>query len=271
MSRYPDKGVLVTGGASGLGRALARLLAAEGAHVTVADLDGAGAEQVAAGIRADGGRAVAAVVDVTDEPAVEAMVATTVRAAGRLDALFTVAAATAGELHRRDGDLVDLDPAIWDGVLAVNLRGVMLSCKHGVRAMLETGGGAIVTTSSTGAHQGKPTGAAYGASKAAIEALTRYVATMYGHRNIRCNAVAPGYMANPETRDRELPSVAEMAAVERLLPHPASPHDVAEVCAILGSDAAAAVTGQTYIADSGRLAHKASVSVERALARRRAR
>ena len=263
---YAGKSVIVTGAASGLGRALARRLGACGANVGVADIDARRGQDVVAELLSAGGRAIFLRVDVSVEAEVASMVSQTVAAFGRLDALFNNAAATSGELHSSDSNLLEMDTRVWDRVLAINLRGVMLGCKHAVPALSASGGGAIVNTSSTGAHQGKNSGAAYGASKAAVESLTRYVATMFGHLNIRCNAVAPGYMANPETAHREPAGQAAMARYERLLPEPASPDDVAAVCAFLGSDEARAITGQTYVVDSGRLAHKPSVSVERALA-----
>lgn len=262
---YAGKSVIVTGGASGLGRALVRLLSDKGARVIVADRDGSGAEAVAAELAGTGSDVRAVAVDVTDENAVTSAIDAVVNSFGRLDALFNVAAATSGDLYTQDNALIDLDSDIWDGVMAVNLRGVMLTCKHGVRAMLRSGGGAIVNVSSAGAHQGKDSGAAYGASKAGVEALTRYVATMYGADGVRCNAVAPGYMATADTAGREPEGQSMMSAYERLLPDAATPGDVAAVCAFLGSDAARAVTGQVYVADSGRLAMKPSVAVERAL------
>lgn len=268
MRRFDGKSAIVTGAGSGLGSALARRLAAEGAMVVVADIDVVGAKQLADELTESRCAALPIEVDVSDEDAVREMVAATVERFGRLDVLFNNAAATSGEAHLRDQNLLDLDVAVWDLAMAVNLRGVMLGCKHAIPAMMAVGGGAIVNTSSTGAHQATSVRAAYGASKAGVESLTRYVATMFGMRNVRCNAVAPGYMANPDTAAREPSGQAAMAGYERLLPRAATPDDVAALCAFLGSDEAAAITGQTYVADSGRLAHKPSYSVERALAER---
>ena len=149
--------------------------------------------------------------------------------------------------------------------MAVNLRGVMLGCKHAAPVMIAAGGASIVNTASTGAFQGTRTRAAYGSSKAAILGLTRYVAAMYGGRNVRCNAIAPGYMANPATADREPSDLQDMARYERLLPEPATPDDVAAVAVFLASAGAAAVTGQCYVVDAGRLADKPEDSVRMAL------
>jgi NAD(P)-dependent dehydrogenase (short-subunit alcohol dehydrogenase family) len=128
--------------------------------------------------------------------------------------------------------------------------------------MLRSGGGSIVNISSAGAYRGGPVRAAYGTSKAAIVGLTLYVATMYGRQNVRCNAVAPGHMVNPETAARETGDFQAISAFDRLLPDAATPDDVAAVAVFLASDDARAVTGQTYVADGGRLAMKPSYAIE---------
>ena len=193
------------------------------------------------------------------------MMASTVATFGGLDALFNNAAALGPEMASGDRDLIGLDVETWDRTMAVNLRGVMLGCKHAVPVLIEQGGGAIVNTASTGAYQGTRIRAAYGASKAGVVSLTRYVAAMYGTHGVRCNAIAPGYMANPATVDREPSDLQDMARYERLLPEPATPDDVAAVAVFLASNDARAVTGQCYVVDAGRLAHKPEDSVRMAL------
>ena len=198
--RFVGKVAIVTGGGRNIGRATAKLLAAEGAAVTVADLArGRGRE----GRRRDrGGRAApraAQPTDVTDPDAVEAMVRDTVAAYGGLDVLHNNAAAIA--LNGKDQDVVTMDLDTWHQVLDVNLTGPMLGCRFAIPAMLERGGGAIVNTASAAAFYGSRTLAAYGTSKAGLVALTRYVATAYGDRGIRCNAVAPGVVVDEATQD----------------------------------------------------------------------
>jgi NAD(P)-dependent dehydrogenase (short-subunit alcohol dehydrogenase family) len=242
-------------------------LAAEGAAVVAADLLREAAEHTAGLVRASGGDAVAATVDVSDESSMAGLVASAVERHGRLDVFHNNAALMATELP--DGDLVNLDVAVWDAKMAVNGRGVMLGCKHAARVMLATGkGGSIVNMASVSGLVGVDGNAAYGASKAAVIGLTRYVATMYGSAGIRCNAIAPGLVQSEEMRTRlSTRQLAEYAA-ERLMPWAAAPDDIAAVVAFLASDEARCITGQTIVVDSGTTAHRprhAMMAWERAL------
>jgi NAD(P)-dependent dehydrogenase (short-subunit alcohol dehydrogenase family) len=265
MRGLQGRTAIVTGGASGLGRSIVMRLAEEGVGVTVADIDVTAAERLADEISRAGGHAMAVHVDVSDESAVADMVGSTVETFGGLDALFNNAAALGHDMVSRDRELVSLDVETWDRAMAVNLKGVMLGCKHAVPVMIEKGAGVIVNTASTGAYQGARMRAAYGASKAGVVNFTRYVAAMHGRHGVRCNAIAPGYMANPTTAHREPPDQRDMARYERLLPEAATPDDVASVAVFLSSDDARAVTGQCHVVDSGRLAHEAAESVRMAL------
>src|SRR3954470_14558648 len=190
MTRFSGKVALVTGAGSGIGAATARLLAREGAAVTIADIEPARARTVVDEIVADGGVARGQVADVSDPEQMEAAVAETVSAFGGLDLLHNNAAAL--DQNRFDQDVVSMDLATWERVLAVNLTGPMLGCRFAIPRMIERGGGAIVSTASAAAFYGSTTLAAYGTTKAGVVALTRYVATAYASQGIRCNAVAPG-------------------------------------------------------------------------------
>jgi NAD(P)-dependent dehydrogenase (short-subunit alcohol dehydrogenase family) len=265
MDRFAGKVAIVTGSASGLGRAIALRVAAETGKVVVADIDAAGAARTVRDIGQARGEALAVDVDVSDEPAVAGMVEAAVEHFGRLDVLFNNAAALGADVIGRDGNLLDLDVEVWDRTMAVNLRGTMLGCKHGIPAMLRGGGGVIVNTTSASAFRGELRQAAYGTSKAGIVALTKYVATMFGRHNIRCNAVAPGHMENPETVQREPAGFRAIAPYVRLVPQAVSPDDVAAVATFLASDEASSVTGQTYVADGGRLAMVPQYAVKMAL------
>ncbi len=160
-------------------------------------------------------------------------VAATVEAFGRLDVLHSNAAVLSREVYGRDQDLLDMDVDVWDRTMAVNLRGAMLCVKHSVPAM--TAGGSIVFTASVSGLLGDTDHAAYGAAKAALMSLTRYVATMYGGRGIRCNAVAPGLVLTEVARAVMGPERLAEKAAERVLPDPCEPEDVAALVAFLAS------------------------------------
>jgi NAD(P)-dependent dehydrogenase (short-subunit alcohol dehydrogenase family) len=257
--RFTGKVAIVTGGGGNIGSATAKLLAAEGAAVTVADLGADAALAVVAEIEAAGGTARAQATDVTDPDAVEAMVRDTLAAYGGLDVLHNNAAAIA--LNGKDQDVVTMDLDTWYRVLDVNLTGPMLGCRFAIPALLERGGGAIVNTASAAAFYGSRTLAAYGTSKAGLVALTRYVATAYGDRGIRCNAVAPGVVV-----DADAQAALGGPMGDRLRKYTAShlvgrlgyPEEIAAAVAYLASDDGAFVTGETLRVDGGMTAHSPS-------------
>lgn len=255
---------IVTGAASGIGRASALALARAGASVLVADVDAAGASRVAEEIGDAGGRALGRRADVSDPDSVIAMVAAAAEGFGGVDILHNNAALTDPAVIGADGELAELDLSVWERTLAVNLRGPMLGCKYALPRMLERGGGSIVNTSSASGLTGDVARVAYGVSKAGVDALTRYVATQYGKRGIRCNAIAPGVIATPALEKNVAPELIAIFEQSHLTPRLGNPEDVAALVVFLASDAAAFITGQILCVDGGLLAHHPTFASVRA-------
>ena len=215
------------------------------------DLDEAAAQSVADEIAATGAQAASHPLDVADEAQWTGAVAAAARLFGPVTMLVGNAALTSPAVMARDLGVLDLDMADWDRVIGVNLRGNLLGCRAVLPAMLEAGKGSITFTSSIlGARAGRAR-AAYSVSKAGLDALVRSVATTYGSRGIRCNAVAPGFVATDAMRGAAPPervgALARTSALGRL----AAPEEIAAVIAFLASDRPSYLTGQTVTVDGG--------------------
>jgi NAD(P)-dependent dehydrogenase (short-subunit alcohol dehydrogenase family) len=261
------KVAIVTGAASGIGRTTARLLASEGASVVVADLDEPRAKSVAREIESEGGAALALQVDVSSEEAIRAMIATTLVTYGGLDILHNNAAALGPASPGRDMDIASMDVDVWDRTMAVNLRGVMLGCKHAIPAMLERGGGAIVNTTSGSAQRGDLSIPAYAVSKGGVDTLTKYVAAQYGKKGIRCNAIAPGLILTHGVENFGGEAYVQMLEEHHLTPRVGRPEDIAHAVLYLVSDGAEFVTGQILNVDGGILSHAPPFADIRRMAR----
>jgi NAD(P)-dependent dehydrogenase (short-subunit alcohol dehydrogenase family) len=247
-ARFDGEVAIVTGGAGGIGSATCRKLAAEGARVVVADIDPAGAQAVADEI---GGTAIA--FDLGEPADVERLIAETVDGRGRLDVLVNNAALRTPEAMAADTTVETMDVDGWREMMDVNALGFALACKHAIPHMRAAGGGSIVNISSQQAIVGANIGSAYAASKAAIIALTRMVATQCGRDGIRCNAVAPGLIGS--TRIRHNTGLMEAVLPHVLLGRVGEPEDVADLICYLASREAAYPTGQLLNVDGGYLAH----------------
>jgi NAD(P)-dependent dehydrogenase (short-subunit alcohol dehydrogenase family) len=247
MGRLEGKVAIVTGAGSGIGEATARLMAREGASLVVADIDRDAAERVAGDL--DG--AVVAHVDVSDEAGIVRMMDAAVESFGGLDVLHNNA--TDSSTNALDLDIATLDMQVFDRLVAVNLRGQLMGCKHAIPRMLDRGGGSIVNTASIEAFVGRGVRAAYGATKAGVVLLTKAVAVQYGPRGIRCNAVAPALTVTPALRHHYTPAGLEASRALYPMPRLCQPEDVASAVVFLASDDAAYVNATTLMVDGGAL------------------
>ncbi|MEO1105327.1 MAG: glucose 1-dehydrogenase [Pseudomonadota bacterium] len=247
---------IVTGAASGIGHAIAEHFAVHGAAVFCADLDGDGAERVAADLRARGWPAKGFAVDVADETATVAMAAAAKAWAGQIDTL----AANAGIMV--EGDILAVTLEDWQRAMAVNATGAFLTAKAVLPEMLARGAGTIVFTASTVGLTGMKGTAAYSASKGAVVALTRQLAADYADRGIRVNAVAPGAVRTPLSESQFRARTESPAELEEMLSavvarYPitrwGAAEEIAEAVLFLASDRASWITGQNMPVDGGLL------------------
>jgi NAD(P)-dependent dehydrogenase (short-subunit alcohol dehydrogenase family) len=245
------KVALVTGGASGIGRATAVVMAREGARVAVTDRAEASAAETVALINAAGGQAIAIGGDVTRESDVAAMVARTVSAFGRIDCAFNNAGISSRAVSPAGTRTHELSQDAFDRMLAVNLTGVFLCLKHEITQMLaQGGGGAIVNTASIAGLIGLATSAHYVAAKHGVVGLTKSAAIEYAQDGIRVNCVNPGYVATPMTKE-----ILEARGEEILAKVPMRrtgvPDEIAEAVAWMCSDKASFMTGAAHVVDGG--------------------
>jgi NAD(P)-dependent dehydrogenase (short-subunit alcohol dehydrogenase family) len=245
------KVALVTGGASGIGRATAVAMAREGARVAVADRAEETAAETVALINAAGGQAIAIGGDVTKEADVAATIARTVSAFGRIDCAFNNAGIATRAVGPAGQRTHELSQASFDAMLAVNLTGVFLCLKHEVAQMLtQGGGGAIVNTASIAGLIGLPTSAHYVAAKHGVVGLTKTAAMEYAQDGIRVNCVNPGYVKTPmtkETMETRFDEIMAKVPMRRL----GIPEEIAEAVVWMCSDKASFMTGASHVIDGG--------------------
>jgi 3-oxoacyl-[acyl-carrier protein] reductase len=243
--RLDGRAAIVTGAGRGLGEAIAIELAARGARVLLADIDGDTAEHAAAAIRDSGGAAEAAALDVADWAAVHQAVADFTARAERLDILVNNAARSVAR------SFWEIDPAEWDEVMAVNLRGVFAGCRAAGAVMREAGWGRIVNLASLAGQQGGINGGAhYAASKAGIGVLTKVVAAELAGSGVTVNAVAPAAIEGP-IFDAMPPERQAAIAASVPVGRAGRPEEVAATVAFLTSERAAFITGTTIDVNGG--------------------
>jgi len=240
MGELDGKVAVITGAGSGMAKASVKVFVREGARVVAADISGAEkdtADEV-------GGDVLAVHCDVTKESDVEALMNAAIKEFGRIDSVLNVAGVADG------AQLVDLDMESYDRLMDVNLRGVFLGMKYGIRAMVPNGSGSVINWSSVGGLNGNAYTAVYNASKHAVIGATKSAAIEYGPRGIRVNVICPGYVRTEiMSKDAEahMPEIVLKAALQR----GGLPHEVAEVGSFLASDRASFVSGAVIAVDGG--------------------
>jgi NAD(P)-dependent dehydrogenase (short-subunit alcohol dehydrogenase family) len=248
--RLADKVTIITGAGGGMGRVAARMFAAEGAKVVVAEYGEAAGMETVDLIRADGGEASFVRVDVSNEADARGMVDHAVATYGRLDCLYN----NAGVMPEADHSVTDTDVATWDHVMAVNVRGVFLGCKYAIPAMAAAGGGSIINIASFVAILGCSVPQdAYTASKGAVLSLTRSLAVQFGPMSIRTNAICPGPVETPLLMDWLVKD--EAAKQLRLARNPTGrfgkPEEIVHMAVYLASDESRWTNGASLVVDGG--------------------
>ncbi len=247
VGRLDGKVAIITGGASGIGRATALLFAREGAAVVVVDIDEDAGRETAEAISRGSGQSLFVRANVAATEDAQAMVATTEQHFGRVDVLFN----NAGILGPH-APIAEYPVEDWDQLIAVNLRGVFLGMKYTIPIMLKGGGGSIISTSSTAGVVGSYNVSAYCASKGGVIQLCRAAALEYGRRGIRVNAICPSSIDTPMfARAYDDEQTREKAIARHPIPRAGLPEEVANLALFLVSDEAAYCTGAVFMVDGG--------------------
>ncbi len=243
----PDHTIIVTGAATGIGQAFALGAAAQGAHVLVADRSPA--DETMDLIRQAGGKSTYAKVDVSDDASVKAMAEAAIQATGRIDGLVNNAA------YFREVKLTpfeELDPAQWDRIFEVNVKGVWQCCKAVMPAMRAQKSGAIVNIASVVAVAGQPGYLHYVATKGAVLSMTKGLAKECGAHNVRVNVIAPGFVLTDATKNRPV-EWQQSFLKARAISREQRPDDLVGTALYLLSDLSAFVSGQTFVVDGGHI------------------
>jgi NAD(P)-dependent dehydrogenase (short-subunit alcohol dehydrogenase family) len=261
-----DKVAVITGGAAGIGAAVARQLAGLGANVVVGDIDGDAGAQLCRELAESGHTALSVQVDMGSPAAVNEMIEAAVAEFGGVDVLHSNASAR--NLASRDGKCADIDLDLWNAHIAVDLTGAMLATKLVLPHMLGRGGGSLIYTSSVSATHPLDTRTAYSAVKAGLIGLSAAVAVQYGKQGIRSNVVVPGPIMSSMFEQSVDAETARIFRSHVLTPDLGEPDDVAALVAFLASDTSRYITGQMIRVDGGLTAYQAYVPALRDAAQR---
>lgn len=248
MARLEGKIALITGAGTGIGRASAVAMAAEGARVVVAELNAAAGEQTAQIVTQAGGQCIAVTTDVTQEDSVRAAIETAVRHYGGLHILHN----NAGGSTSVDSTVVDVPLEEFWRAIKLDLFGTFLGCRFGIPAIIAAGGGAVINMASNVALMGIHGRDCYTAAKGGIAAITRSMAVEFAPQKVRVNAIAPAATMTDRVRSRleaRVPRIVKMTEAQLL--GPIEPSDIANMAVFLGSDESRMVTGHVYPVDSG--------------------
>lgn len=248
MGRVGGKVAVITGGAGGIGSVTCKLLASEGAQVVVADVDGVRAEQVAGEI---GDNAVAMEFDAADVSSCENLISRVVDQFGRVDILHNNHMLTA-QSGETDSTVLGTSVALWDQMMAVNLRSFFVLSKAAIPHMIEQGGGSIICMATGGARRPQAGLTAYFASKAGVITLAQSIAVQYGREKVRANAILPGVIFTPTMKGY----IKDTQAMLPTFPfhRDGTPEDIANLVLFLGSDESSFITGQPISCDGGFMA-----------------
>jgi len=248
--RLRDKVALITGAGMGMGREACEVFAGEGAGIVALDVDEAALAETAAAVADGGGEIVTCIADVADEAAVAAAVEAGCARFGGLHIIYN----NAGVLWRdKDFGVLQTDDAVWDRVMAINLKGMVWVCKYGIPKLIQAGGGAVVNIGSVSALLGDPVPQdAYTCSKGAVISLTRSLAVQFADRNVRANCIHPGFVDTPMQAEKTVSQEWIAGACEYIpLGRLAQPRDIVNAALFLASDEAAYITGAELVVDGG--------------------
>lgn len=258
MKRFEDKVAVVTGAAGGIGEATARRMVAEGAKVVIADYSKERADKLAAELAQEGHDVRAVYFSASELQSCKELIEFAMKEYGRIDILVNN---VGGTDLKRDSNIEKLDINYFDEAFHLNLLYMMYLSQQVIPLMIARGGGNIVNVASISGITADANGTLYGASKAGVINLTRYIATQMGKKNIRCNGVAPGLVLTPAALNNLNENVRNVFLKQCATPYLGEPKDIAATIAFLASEDACYITGQTLIADGGLTIHNPTVNM----------